>query len=45
MRIPAIAIHGGSGTIAFNAKNSELKNQYLEAFNDALDEGFEGIRG
>lgn len=41
MKIPAIAIHGGSGTIAFNAKDAELKQQYLEALNNALDKGFE----
>lgn len=41
MKIPAIAIHGGSGTIAFNTKDSELKEQYLSALNDALEEAFE----
>lgn len=40
MKIPAIAIHGGSGTIAFNAEKSELKKQYLDALNTTLDEGF-----
>ena len=40
MKIPAIAIHGGSGTITFDANDLELKNQYLKALNHALDEGF-----
>ena len=40
MKIPAIAIHGGSGTIVFNAEDSDLKNQYLEALKSALDLGF-----
>ncbi len=44
MNIPAIAIHGGSGTIVFDAKNSELKNEYLKALNHALDEGFEMLK-
>lgn len=41
MEIPAIAIHGGSGTIAFNTKDPELKEQYLKALNNALEKGFE----
>ncbi len=41
MELPAIAIHGGSGTIVFNAKDSKLKKQYLEALNNVLHEGFE----
>ncbi|NGP75644.1 isoaspartyl peptidase/L-asparaginase [Balneolaceae bacterium YR4-1] len=41
MNLPAIAIHGGSGTIASNLKDSQLKKQYLEALDNALDEGFE----
>ncbi|PAU95069.1 beta-aspartyl-peptidase [Aliifodinibius salipaludis] len=40
MKLPAIAIHGGSGTIAFDTEDSEQKKQYLEALNNALDEGF-----
>ncbi|MAO64124.1 MAG: beta-aspartyl-peptidase [Balneola sp.] len=40
MNIPAIAIHGGSGTITFNPEDSELKKQYLNALNNALAEGF-----
>ncbi|MFU8861953.1 MAG: isoaspartyl peptidase/L-asparaginase family protein [Cyclonatronaceae bacterium] len=40
MKIPALAIHGGSGTITFDGTNRELKKQYLEALNNALDEGF-----
>lgn len=41
MKIPAIAIHGGSGTIASNTKDPESEKQYLKALNNALDEGFE----
>lgn len=41
MKIPAIAIHGGSGTIVFKASDSELKNHYLEALKSASDLGFE----
>lgn len=41
MKLPAIAIHGGSGTIAFNTSDPELKKQYLNALKKALDEGFE----
>jgi L-asparaginase / beta-aspartyl-peptidase len=41
MKSPAIAIHGGSGTIVFNANDSDLKNHYLEALKSALDLGFE----
>lgn len=41
MKIPAIAIHGGSGTIAFDTKDSELEKQYLKGLGRALDEGFE----
>ena len=41
MKIPAIAIHGGSGTIASNARNPESEKQYLNALNIALDVGFE----
>ncbi len=41
MKKPALAIHGGSGTIAFNTKDPELKKQYLKELNNALDEGFE----
>ena len=40
MKIPAIAIHGGSGTISLDPNNPELKNQYLKALNSALDKGF-----
>ena len=43
MKIPAIAIHGGSGTITFEPKDSELKKQYLNALNSALDEGFKWL--
>ena len=44
MKIPAIAIHGGSGTIVFNAEDSDLKNQYLEALKSALDLGFKMLK-
>lgn len=40
MKIPAIAIHGGSGTITSNVKDSGSANQYLKALNNALDEGY-----
>jgi L-asparaginase / beta-aspartyl-peptidase len=40
MKIPAIAIHGGSGTIAFDAKDPEPEKQYLNALNNALEEGY-----
>ncbi len=40
MKIPAIAIHGGSGTIVFDSKNPESKKQYLRALNNVIDEGF-----
>ena len=43
MMIPAIAIHGGSGTITFGTKDSELKKQYLEALNAVLETGFEAL--
>ena len=41
MKIPAIAIHGGSGTIASSARNPEAEKQYLNALNRVLDVGFE----
>lgn len=41
MKLPAIAIHGGSGTITFDAKDSKLKKQYLDALNVGLETGFE----
>ncbi len=41
MKLPAIAIHGGSGTIASSTNKPELKKQYLKALNNALDVGFE----
>lgn len=43
MKLPAIAIHGGSGTITFGAAESELKKKYLEALNTTLDAGFEAL--
>lgn len=41
MKIPAVAIHGGSGTISFDAKDPDSEKKYLKALNNALDEGFE----
>jgi beta-aspartyl-peptidase (threonine type) len=41
MQVPAIAIHGGSGTIASNTKDPEIKKQYLNALNEVLDKGFQ----
>lgn len=43
MKLPAIAIHGGSGTITFGADESELKKKYLDALSAALDAGFEAL--
>ncbi len=45
MKIPAIAIHGGSGTITFDTNNSELKKRYLNALNSTLDEVYEMLSG
>ncbi len=41
MELPAIAIHGGSGTITFNTKDPDSEKPYLKALNNALDKGFE----
>lgn len=41
MKLPAIVIHGGSGTIAFDAKDPESEKPYLNALNSVLDRGFE----
>ena len=40
MKLPAIAIHGGSGTISFDENDSVSKKYYLDALNNALDEGY-----
>lgn len=40
MKIPAIAIHGGSGTISFDSNDPESEKQYLKALNNALDKGY-----
>ena len=40
MNKPAIAVHGGSGTITFDAKDSKLKNEYLSALKSAINMGF-----
>jgi L-asparaginase / beta-aspartyl-peptidase len=44
MKIPAIAVHGGSGTIVFSAADTALKNRYLEALTLALDVGFDTLK-
>ncbi|REL32897.1 isoaspartyl peptidase/L-asparaginase [Rhodohalobacter sp. SW132] len=44
MNIPAIVIHGGSGTITFGSKDSELKTLYLESLESALEEGFKMLK-
>lgn len=45
MKIPAIAIHGGSGTITFDANDSELKKRYLNALDSTLDDVYEMLSG
>ena len=40
MKIPAIAIHGGSGTISLDPNDTESEKKYLNALNEALEEGF-----
>ncbi|MEX2351361.1 MAG: isoaspartyl peptidase/L-asparaginase [Balneolaceae bacterium] len=40
MKIPAIAIHGGSGKIASYAIDPESEKQYLIALDNVLNEGF-----
>ncbi|MBP3193992.1 isoaspartyl peptidase/L-asparaginase family protein [Natronogracilivirga saccharolytica] len=40
MQIPAIAIHGGSGTIVSNPEDPASEKQYLNALNNALDSGY-----
>jgi beta-aspartyl-peptidase (threonine type) len=44
MKLPAIAIHGGSGTIASSTKDPELKKKYMKALKNALGEGFEMLK-
>lgn len=40
MKIPAIAVHGGSGAIPTSIKNPEIKKEYMDALGEALDTGF-----
>ena len=40
MQIPALAIHGGSGTIATNSDEPETEEKYLKALHNALDAGY-----
>lgn len=40
MNIPAIAVHGGSGTIASSVENPKIKKKYLDALQEALKAGF-----
>jgi len=41
MKIPAIAVHGGSGTIPSSILDEQTKQTYLSAMQAALDESFE----
>ncbi|CAN5478097.1 isoaspartyl peptidase/L-asparaginase [soil metagenome] len=41
MKIPAIAVHGGSGTIPSSILDEKTKKSYLSALQAALDESFE----
>lgn len=40
MKIPALAIHGGSGTAPSSIKDKKITKIYLEALQEALDAGF-----
>lgn len=40
MNIPAIAVHGGSGTIASSIEDPKIKKNYLDALQEALEAGF-----
>jgi len=40
MNIPAIAVHGGSGTIASSIEDPKIKKNYLDALQEALNAGF-----
>ncbi|MDZ7755802.1 isoaspartyl peptidase/L-asparaginase [Rhodohalobacter sp.] len=40
MNIPAIAVHGGSGTIASSIDDPKIRKSYLDALREALEAGF-----
>lgn len=40
MNTPAIAVHGGSGTIPSSLQNSDTEKSYLDGLQEALDAGF-----
>lgn len=40
MDIPAIAVHGGSGTVPASIQDSKIKKKYLHAMREALEGGF-----
>jgi len=40
MNIPAIAVHGGSGTIPSSIQDSSIKKKYFNALRQALEEGY-----
>ncbi len=44
MSIPAIAVHGGSGTIPQSDQTHEVEKQYKNALQQALDRGFEVLK-
>lgn len=44
MKIPAIAVHGGSGTIPSSILDEQTKQTYLSAMEEALDESFELLK-
>lgn len=45
MKIPAIAVHGGSGTIASSVEDPKIKKEYLGALREALEAGYSLLRG
>lgn len=44
MAIPAIAVHGGSGTIPATIQDSSIKKTYLNAMREALEAGFSMLK-
>lgn len=44
MNIPAIAVHGGSGTIPASVQDSKIKKKYLDAMEEALEAGFSVLK-
>ena len=44
MNIPAIAVHGGSGTIASSVEDPKIKKRYLGALQEALEAGFSVLK-